>query len=99
MPVALVLAVAENHVIGRGTHLPWHLPRDLQHFKRQTMGKPILMGRKTFESIGRPLPGSTNIVITRGRALHGGRCARLNSLDEAVSLAEDIALIDGAEER
>jgi dihydrofolate reductase len=65
MKIALIVAVSQNHVIGRDNQLPWHLPEDLKYFKSVTMGKPILMGRKTFDSIGRPLPGRTNIVITR----------------------------------
>ena len=69
LPVAIVVAVADNGVIGRGNALPWDLPDDLQHFKRTTMGRPIIMGRKTFESIGRPLPGRLNIILTQiGRA-------------------------------
>ena len=82
MQLAAIVAAAENGVIGRNNALPWHLPGDLQYFKRVTMGKPIIMGRKTFESIGRPLPGRSNIVITRnptfGRGVRGGI-----SLDEA----------------
>ena len=97
-PVALIVAVADNQVIGHMNALPWHLPADLAHFKRQTMGKPILMGRKTFESIGRPLPGRTNIVITRDESYTAEGVRVVNSLDEAISLAEDIALIDGAEQ-
>ena len=65
MKIALVVAVSQNNVIGRDNQLPWHLPEDLQYFKSVTMGKPILMGRKTFDSIGRALPGRKNIVITR----------------------------------
>ena len=68
LPVAIVVAVANNGVIGRGNALPWDLPDDLQHFKRTTMGRPIIMGRKTFESIGRPLPGRLNIILTRDSA-------------------------------
>ncbi len=64
--VTLIVAVADNGVIGRDNALPWHLPEDLKRFKRITMGKPIVMGRKTFESIGKPLPGRLNIVMTRG---------------------------------
>ena len=63
--VTLIVAVADTGVIGRDNSLPWHLPADLQRFKRITMGKPIVMGRKTFESIGKPLPGRENIVVTR----------------------------------
>ncbi len=65
MRVCLVVAMARNHVIGRDGGLPWHISADLRRFKRITMGKPVIMGRKTFESIGRPLPGRHNIVITR----------------------------------
>ncbi len=65
MIVSLVVARADNGVIGRDNALPWRIPADLQHFKRLTMGKPVVMGRRTFESIGRPLPGRENIVLTR----------------------------------
>ena len=65
IPLAVIVAAAENGVIGRDNALPWHLPEDLRYFKQVTMGKPIIMGRRTFESIGRPLPGRTSIVITR----------------------------------
>ena len=98
MKISLIAAVADNAVIGCQNRLPWHLPEDLQYFKRVTMGKPIVMGRKTWESIGRPLPGRTNIVITR-RPDYAAEGARVvGSLEEAVSLAEDIALIDGTDE-
>ena len=63
--VAIIAAVAANGVIGNGNAIPWRLPSDFAHFKRMTVGKPLIMGRKTFESIGRPLPGRTNIVVTR----------------------------------
>ena len=65
MHISLIVAVADNGVIGRNGELPWHIPADLKHFKTLTMGKPMIMGRKTFESIGKPLPGRTSIVITR----------------------------------
>jgi dihydrofolate reductase len=65
MLLTAVVAVADNEVIGRDNQLPWHLPADLAHFKRVTLGKPVLMGRRTFESIGRPLPGRRNVVLTR----------------------------------
>ena len=67
MYLSIIVAIAENGVIGRNNSLPWTLPGDLIHFKEITMGKPIIMGRKTFESIGKPLPGRNNIVITRNR--------------------------------
>lgn len=63
--LALIAAVARDRVIGLNNTLPWHLPEDLQHFKRTTLGAPIVMGRKTWDSIGRPLPGRHNIVVTR----------------------------------
>jgi dihydrofolate reductase len=66
MKLAAVVAASDNDVIGRGNALPWHLPADLAHFRRLTMGKPILMGRRTFEAIGRPLPGRRNLVLSRG---------------------------------
>jgi dihydrofolate reductase len=96
--LAIIVAAAENGVIGRNNALPWSLPEDLRYFKRVTMGKPIVMGRKTYEAIGKPLPGRTNIVITRnpGFAAEGVRV--VSSLEEALELAGHIALIDGAEE-
>jgi dihydrofolate reductase len=102
MPAALslVVAVAENDVIGRDNALPWHLPADLKHFKAVTMGKPIVMGRKTYESIGRPLPGRLNIVISRNRALDLPGVVVAASFEEALAHAGDVpevAVIGGAE--
>ena len=65
MRIAMIAAMANNRVIGKENKMPWHLPEDLRHFKAMTLGKPVVMGRKTFESIGRPLPGRHNIVISR----------------------------------
>ncbi len=96
--LAAIVAAAENGVIGRNNALPWHLSEDLKYFKRVTMGKPIVMGRKTFESIGKPLPGRTNIVITRNPVYQAEGVKVVPSLDEALLLASDIALIDGVEE-
>ncbi len=96
--LAVIVAAAENGVIGRNNALPWHLPEDLRYFKRITMGKPIVMGRKTYESIGRPLPGRTNIVITRSPDWSAEGVSVVHSLEEALSLAQDIAVIDGATE-
>jgi len=67
MKLAIIVAAAKNGVIGRNNQLPWHLPQDLKYFKAVTLGKPVIMGRKTYESIGKPLPGRTNIVITRNK--------------------------------
>lgn len=83
----LVVAVAENDVIGRGNQLPWHLPADLKHFKSLTLGKPILMGRKTYESIGKALPGRTNIVLSRSASFSPGDCIIVDSLDAARAAA------------
>lgn len=85
--VALIWAMARNGVIGRDNALPWRLPADLQHFKALTTGHAVLMGRKTFESLGRPLPNRTNIVVTRDRgyARPGARVA--HSLDDALAIA------------
>ncbi len=97
VPVVLVLAAAENGVIGRGSALPWELPDDLLHFKRTTLGHPIVMGRKTFDSVGFPLPGRRNIVITRDRSWSHEGVLTCHDLDEALERAFEQALIDGAE--
>lgn len=98
LPIALIVAAADNDVIGRNNALPWDLPADLAHFRRQTMGKPILMGRRTFESIGRPLPGRSNIVISRDKHYAPAGVQVVAGMEEALELAENIALIDGASE-
>ena len=97
LPVAIVVAVADNGVIGRGNALPWDLPDDLQYFKRTTMGRPIIMGRRTFESIGRPLPGRLNIILTRDGAWQAPGGSVATSIEQAIDIAEDQALIDGAD--
>lgn len=96
--LAIIVAAAENGVIGRDNTMPWHLPGDLRHFKRMTMGKPIVMGRKTYESIGKPLPGRTSIVITRNGALQAPGVEVVSSVEEALMLGECIARRDGVEE-
>ncbi|MEL3927543.1 type 3 dihydrofolate reductase [Aeromonas enteropelogenes] len=68
MKISMIAAMAQDRVIGKDNQMPWHLPADLAHFKRVTLGKPVLMGRKTFESIGRPLPGRRNLIISRNAA-------------------------------
>lgn len=98
MKLSLMVAVAENGVIGRGNKLPWHLPNDLKYFKSVTWGKPVIMGRKTWESLGRPLPGRTNIVISRQPDYAPVGARVVPTLDDAVTLAESIALIDGVDE-
>ena len=96
--LVLVAAVAENGVIGRDGDLPWRLPGDLKHFKAITMGKPVLMGRRTFESIGRALPGRPNIVLTRDAAFRADGIQVVASLDAALPLAEKEAARLGADE-
>lgn len=98
MRVSLIVALSQNHVIGRNNKLPWYLPNDLKYFKQVTMGLSIIMGRKTFESIGKPLPGRTNIVITRNPEWAAEGVRAVTSLDEALSLAESVAEIDGRDE-
>lgn len=88
MKVALIVAVSQNNVIGRDNQLPWHLPEDLKYFKSVTMGKPILMGRKTFDSIGRPLPGRTNIVITRNSQWAAPGAVVVTDIQAALAAAE-----------
>ena len=97
LPVAIIVAVADKGVIGRGNALPWDLPDDLQHFKRTTMGRPIIMGRKTYESIGRPLPGRLNIILTRDSAWQTPDVSVATSIEQAIEIAEGQALIDGAD--
>lgn len=90
--------MANNRAIGLDNQLLWHLPEDLKYFKRTTMGKPIIMGRKTFDSIGRPLPGRLNIVVTRQKDWSRDGVKTCHSLDEAIKIAEGQAMIDGADE-
>ena len=98
MKLALVWAMAQNRVIGRNNNLPWYLPEDLKYFKRITLGKPVIMGRRTFDSIGKPLPGRTNIVVTRNTAFQPEGVKTVNSLEAARDLCESIADIDGVNE-
>lgn len=98
MKLSLIVAMAENHVIGRNNQLPWYLPEDLKYFKRVTMGKPVIMGRKTFESIGKPLPGRTNIVVTRNGDYRAEGIKVVNTLEAARDLCDSIAVVDGTEE-
>lgn len=98
MRIALVAAVAKNGVIGDKGRLLWRISDDLKWFKKATLGKPVIMGRKTYESIGKPLPGRRNIVVTRSKTWSEEGVARAASLAEAIRLAEDFAEEDGAEE-
>lgn len=87
--IVLVAAVAANGIIGANGKLPWHLPEDLQHFKRLTLGHPVIMGRKTWESLKGPLPGRENIVVTRRAGYEASGAAVASSLDAALALCAD----------
>ena len=108
MKLSLIVATAHNNVIGRNNELPWHLPQDLKYFKSVTLGKPIIMGRKTFESIGKPLSGRTNIVVTRQKNWSFAGVLVAKSVEEALEIgkqfcneqgkpAEEVMVIGGAE--
>jgi dihydrofolate reductase len=98
--ISLIVARARNGVIGRDNALPWRLPADLRHFKKLTMGKPMLMGRRTFESIGRALPGRLNLVLTRNPNWQAPGAVAVHSLEEAFAqagAAPELVVIGGAE--
>lgn len=99
MTLTVVAAVSANGVIGRDNGMPWHLPEDLRHFKALTMGRPLLMGRRTFESIGRPLPGRRTVVVTRDREWHHDGVEVVHSPADALVLlaGEDVVLAGGGE--
>lgn len=99
MRITLVVAVSDNGVIGRDGRLPWRLPEDLRRFRELTMGKPLLMGRRTCESIGRPLPGRRNIVISRRPGLEIGGCEVAPSPEAALELVDEAgeAMVIGGE--
>jgi len=99
MRISAIVAMSKNRVIGKDNALPWHLPADLKHFKDVTMGKPILLGRKTYESIGRPLPGRCNVVITRDLNFKAAGCIVTHSIEQAldaVSGSDEVFIIGGA---
>jgi len=96
--IAMIAAVGRNGAIGAGGDLPWRLPSDFAFYKRTTMGKPLIMGRKTFESIGRPLPGRTNIVVTRQAGYAPEGVEVFADLDAAIARGRDIAARDGVDE-
>jgi dihydrofolate reductase len=101
--LSLIVAMTQSRVIGVQNRLPWHIPEDLKRFKKLTHGHPVIMGRKTFESIGRPLPGRTNIVVTRSKEYRSQGIVVAHSLAEAISFGEnspganEIFVIGGAE--
>ena len=93
--LSLLVAMARNRVIGRNNKLPWHLPADLKHFKFLTMGQTIVMGRKTYESIGRPLPGRVNIIVTRQTGYEVPGAIVVNTIDDALLICERTGSING----
>lgn len=100
MKIAMIAAMAHNRVIGKDNQMPWHMPADLAHFKRITLGKPVIMGRKTYESIGRALPGRLNIVITTDETYTLADAEVVNSIDAALKKAhsttkEEVMIIGG----
>lgn len=99
--IAIVVAAAENNVIGKDNDLIWHLPADLKHFKNLTMGHPMIMGRKTYEAIGKPLPGRTSIVVTSQQDYKAEGCVVVHSLEEAIAKGREldqvqVSIIGGA---
>ena len=98
LPLALIAAFANNRVIGRDNQMPWHLPADLKHFKATTLGKPIIMGRRTWDSLGRPLPGRLNLVISRQPELRLEGAEVFASLEAALLRADGWAREHGSEE-
>lgn len=100
MKIAMIAAMANDRVIGRDNQMPWHMPADLAHFRRTTFGKPVIMGRKTYESIGRALPGRLNIVITTDSSYTLADAEVVNSIDDALTMArhtaaEEVMIIGG----
>lgn len=98
--LSLIVAAGENNEIGKHGKMPWYLPADLRHFKTVTLGKPVIMGRRTFESIGKPLPGRRNIVVTRDTSWQAEGCEAAHSLPEALVMAAgepELMLIGGGQ--
>ncbi|WP_164504431.1 type 3 dihydrofolate reductase [Pseudoalteromonas espejiana] len=98
MIISMIAAMANNRVIGLDNNMPWHLPADLQHFKKVTTGRPVIMGRKTFESIGRPLPGRRNIIITRNENYSASGIETVTTPEAALDLVnevEEVMIIGG----
>lgn len=100
MRLSLIVAMAENRTIGKDNALPWRLPADLRRFRRLTTGHPVIMGRRSYESIGRPLPERTNIVVTRHPGYQADGCLIAHTLEQALSIAQgarEVFVIGGAE--
>lgn len=94
--ISMIIAAAENRVMGKDNQMPWHLPNDLQYFKRSTMGKPMIMGRKTYESLGKPLPGRAHLIVTRQTDYQAPNANEqvqvVTSLEEAIQAAQALVL-------
>lgn len=94
--ISMIIAAAENRVMGKDNQMPWHLPNDLQYFKRSTMGKPMIMGRKTYESLGKPLPGRAHLIVTRQADYQAPNANEqvqvVTSLEEAIQAAQALVL-------
>ena len=100
MTISFVVAMGRNKVIGRNNSLPWNMPADMKHFKKLTLGKPIIMGRKTYETIGKPLPNRKNIIITRDQDYKAEGCIVAHSIEESLQSAEnaeEVMVIGGAQ--
>ncbi|GLX84015.1 dihydrofolate reductase [Thalassotalea loyana] len=96
--LSMIVAHADNRIIGKDNDMPWHLPADLAYFKKTTLGKPVIMGRKTYDSIGRPLPGRQNIVISRDESLNIEGVEVVQSVEQALAVAsgvDEIMVIGG----
>lgn len=96
--IAAIVAMSRNRVIGANNDLLWHIPEDFKHFKKTTLGKPVIMGRKTYDSIGKPLPGRINIIISSNPDLIDGDVFAVTTLDAAIDRARKIAISDGVDE-
>ncbi|MDB5491246.1 MAG: diacylglycerol kinase [Micavibrio sp.] len=97
--IAAIAAMARNRVIGRDNKMPWHIPEEFKYFKRTTMGKPIIMGRKSFDALGgRPLPGRTNIIVSRQPDAVKGDVIAVSTVGEAIEKGREIAIRDGVDE-
>lgn len=100
MIISLIAAIGRNNVIGKDNSLPWILPEDMKRFKELTFGKPVIMGRKTFESIGKPLPNRKNIILTKERNFKADGCVAVHSVNEAINAAKEskeLMVIGGAQ--
>lgn len=97
--ISMIWAMGKDNALGCKNRMPWYLPADFAYFKKVTMGKPVIMGRKTFESIGKPLPGRENVIITRDACFKAEGCILLHSIDKAMEYArdKDVFIIGGAE--